>query len=101
MIGDDVFLESSQMRVAGPNWELLDLSDIDVLLISNFYNMAALPFLTEYTNFNGAVYATEPTMQIGRSFLMELLILLESQTEQLNFVTQNSPHLWQQTSVLS
>jgi hypothetical protein len=28
--------------------------------------MMALPYITEHTGFTGTVYATEPTMQIGR-----------------------------------
>lgn len=29
--------------------------------------MMALPYITEHTGFTGTVYATEPTLQIGRS----------------------------------
>lgn len=46
--------------------ELLDLSTIDVILISNYHCMMALPYITEHTGFTGTVYATEPTLQIGR-----------------------------------
>lgn len=28
--------------------------------------MMALPYITEHTGFTGTVYATEPTLQIGR-----------------------------------
>lgn len=46
--------------------ELLDLSTVDVILISNYHCMMALPYITEHTGFTGTVYATEPTLQIGR-----------------------------------
>lgn len=49
-----------------PQKELLDLSTIDVILISNYHCMMALPYITERTGFTGTVYATEPTLQIGR-----------------------------------
>lgn len=49
-----------------PQRELLDLSTIDVILISNYHCMMALPYITEHTSFSGTVYATEPTFQIGR-----------------------------------
>ena len=39
---------------------------IDIILISNFHCMLALPYITEYTNFSGVIYATEPTLHIGR-----------------------------------
>lgn len=46
--------------------ELIDLSTVDVILISNYHCMMALPYITEHTGFTGTVYATEPTVQIGR-----------------------------------
>ncbi|KAI8592701.1 beta-lactamase-like protein [Geranomyces variabilis] len=46
---------------------------LETVLISNPYNMLALPFLTEYTQFGGTVYATEPTVEFGR-LLMEDLV---------------------------
>lgn len=49
-----------------PQRELLDLSNVDVILISNYHCMMALPYITEHTGFTGTVYATEPTLQIGR-----------------------------------
>jgi integrator complex subunit 9 len=45
---------------------MVDYSEIDVILISNYTSMLALPFITEGTGFRGVVYATEPTLQIGR-----------------------------------
>ncbi|PNI68037.1 INTS9 isoform 11, partial [Pan troglodytes] len=49
-----------------PETELIDLSTVDVILISNYHCMMALPYITEHTGFTGTVYATEPTVQIGR-----------------------------------
>lgn len=46
--------------------DLIDLSTVDVILISNYHCMMALPYITEHTGFTGTVYATEPTVQIGR-----------------------------------
>lgn len=46
--------------------QLIDLSTVDVILISNYHCMMALPYITEHTGFTGTVYATEPTVQIGR-----------------------------------
>ncbi|XP_064653165.1 integrator complex subunit 9-like isoform X2 [Lineus longissimus] len=60
-----------------PETGLLDMSDIDAILISNSHNMLALPFITEYTGFKGKVYATEPTLQVGRQFMEELVQFVE------------------------
>ncbi|XP_072907929.1 integrator complex subunit 9 isoform X1 [Hemitrygon akajei] len=60
-----------------PETELLDLSTVDVILISNYHCMMALPYITEHTGFTGTVYATEPTMQIGRLLMEELVTFME------------------------
>ncbi|KAK2510877.1 Ints9 [Columba guinea] len=60
-----------------PETELLDLSTVDVILISNYHCMMALPYITEYTGFAGTVYATEPTVQIGRLLMEELVNSIE------------------------
>lgn len=39
--------------------------------------MLALPFITEGTGFKGIIYATEPTLQIGRFFMEELVEYIE------------------------
>ncbi|CAG0922119.1 unnamed protein product, partial [Notodromas monacha] len=51
-------------------------SQINAILISNFMCMLALPFITEGTGFSGAIYATEPTLQIGRC-VFELTFITE------------------------
>ncbi|XP_055601652.1 integrator complex subunit 9 [Uranotaenia lowii] len=58
--------------------KIINFSEIDVILISNYTNMLALPFITEGTGFTGTVYATEPTLQIGRFFLEELVEYIEA-----------------------
>lgn len=39
--------------------------------------MMALPYITEHTGFTGTVYATEPTLQIGRLLMEELVNFIE------------------------
>jgi len=46
------------------------LSEVDVILLSNYHNMLALPFITECTGFKGVIYATEPTLHIGRYVML-------------------------------
>jgi len=64
-IGGHIFIEGA-LKFQKPQLGALDLSLVDAILISNPHNMLALPFITEYTSFKGKVYATEPTLQIGR-----------------------------------
>ncbi|KAK2721731.1 integrator complex subunit 9-like isoform X2 [Artemia franciscana] len=52
---------------------LVPYSEIDVILISNYQNILALPYITEETGFSGCIFATEPTIQIGRLYMEELL----------------------------
>uniref|UniRef100_A0A3Q3LNH8 Integrator complex subunit 9 n=1 Tax=Mastacembelus armatus TaxID=205130 RepID=A0A3Q3LNH8_9TELE len=70
---DAVFGASDSLSIE----ELLDLSTIDVILISNYHCMMALPYITEHTGFTGTVYATEPTLQIGRLLMEELVNFME------------------------
>ncbi|XP_030200999.1 integrator complex subunit 9 isoform X2 [Gadus morhua] len=74
--GGRVFVDS-QPELCLPERELMDLSTIDVILISNYHCMMALPYITEHSGFTGAVYATEPTLQIGRLLMEELVNHME------------------------
>lgn len=74
--GNCVFIDSSP-EFQPPLEKIIDFSEIDVILISNYMNMLALPYITEKTNFKGVVYATEPTLQIARFFLEELVEYIE------------------------
>ncbi|OQR68881.1 integrator complex subunit 9-like [Tropilaelaps mercedesae] len=60
-----------------PELGLLNIGDIDVILISNYTNMLALPFITENPAFRGEVYMTEPTSLIGRLYMDELIEYIE------------------------
>lgn len=72
-----IFIDSAP-EFCPPVDKVIDFSEIDVILISNYLNMLALPYITEGTGFNGTVYATEPTLQIGRFFLEELVEYIEA-----------------------
>ena len=41
-------------------------ADLDAILVSNYTCMLGLPYVTEGTGFRGKVYATEPTLLLGR-----------------------------------
>ena len=63
----------SEPEVLPPESRLFPFSDIDAILISNYTCMMSLPFITENTEFKGKVYATEPTLLLGKIFMEELL----------------------------
>ncbi|XP_057333084.1 integrator complex subunit 9 [Microplitis mediator] len=71
-----VFVDSIP-EFSPPLEKIVDFSEIDVILVSNYTCMMALPFITEATGFKGIVYATEPTLQIGRFFMEELVQYIE------------------------
>lgn len=54
------------IEILPPQSDIFDICDVDTILLSNHACMLALPFITEETGFKGRVYATEPTLQIGR-----------------------------------
>lgn len=55
----------------------IDVSSIDVVLISNYLNMFGLPYLTERLGFTGVIYVTEPTYHFGRIMMEEVIKLIE------------------------
>lgn len=81
------FIDSSP-EFCLPMDNMLDFSVIDVIFISNYLNMLALPYITEHTGFKGKVYATEPTLQIGRLFMEELVEYIEVAPK------ATTAHLW-------
>ncbi|XP_060530120.1 integrator complex subunit 9 [Cylas formicarius] len=84
--GDRVFVDSPP-EFQPPLDKLIDFSQVDIILISNYLCMMALPFITEGTGFQGRVYATEPTLHIGRLLLEELVIYIE-QCPKSSFASQ-------------
>lgn len=57
--------------------DTIDLTKVDVVLISNYLNMFGLPYLTERLGFTGVVYVTEPTYHFGRIMMEEIIKLIE------------------------
>ncbi|KAK7867634.1 hypothetical protein R5R35_014827 [Gryllus longicercus] len=86
-----VFVDSAP-EFFPPQPKIVDFSEVDVILISNYLCMLALPYITEGTGFSGVVYATEPTMQIGRLFLEELVHHIE-QTPKATLASHWKEHL--------
>lgn len=74
-----VFIDSLP-EFAIPETGMIDFSSIDVILLTSYTNILALPYITEYSGFNGKVFATEPTLQIGR-LLMEELVAYNENTQ--------------------
>lgn len=65
------------LEFAPPETRIVDLSQVDAILISNSSCMLALPYITEYTGFKGSIYCTEPTLQIGKQYMKELVTYVE------------------------
>ncbi|CAG8688859.1 43945_t:CDS:10 [Gigaspora margarita] len=59
-----------QFYVETPVLSSVDWKSIDFILITNYKNMLALPYITEYSEFKGKVYATEPTVIFGWSLIL-------------------------------
>ncbi|XP_022781258.1 integrator complex subunit 9 homolog [Stylophora pistillata] len=75
-IGGKVFIDE-EPEICPPEDCLLDFSTIDIIVISNYHFMLALPFITEHSGFKGKIYATEPTVQIGRELMLEMVVYAE------------------------
>jgi len=60
-----------------PALQAVDWEKVDAIVLSNYMHCLALPFVTEYTRFRGKVYATEPTLQLSRQIMIELVTAVE------------------------
>lgn len=66
-----IFL-NSEFEFCLPQFNLINIEDIDIVLISNFNTMLALPYLTKLKHFRATIYCTEPTLHFGRMMMEEL-----------------------------
>lgn len=70
-------LIDSEPEFLAPHQEFFNWADIDAILVSNYTCMLALPYITEKTGFRGKVYATEPSVLLGRLFMEEMREFLD------------------------
>lgn len=72
-----------------PFLDLIDLSKIDVILVTHFHldHAAALPFITEKTDFKGKIYMTHPTKAILKWLLNDYIRVINSASDQ-DFYTE-------------
>ncbi|CAL8143878.1 unnamed protein product [Orchesella dallaii] len=75
---NNVILVDSTPLFGVPYESSIDISEIDVILVSNSSSILALPFFTENPDFHGTVYATEPTVNVGRFFMEELVEFVQA-----------------------
>jgi len=87
-----IFVDS-EPEFCVPELTLLDMSQIDIILISNHHCMLALPYITEYTSFRGQVLTTEPTMQIGRLFMEEMVEFIKRSPKSGRAVKWKADHI--------
>ncbi|KAK3739105.1 hypothetical protein QZH41_018245 [Actinostola sp. cb2023] len=88
----------AEPEVCPPEAGLIDFSTIDVILISNYHFMQALPYITEYSGFSGKIYATDPTIQIGSCLFRDLMFELVSFAERVPKVSKGT--MWKESEVL-
>ncbi|CAI2383842.1 unnamed protein product [Moneuplotes crassus] len=62
---------------------ITDIKDIDIVFVSNYNSVYALPFICSHPEFTGKVLITEPLHQIGK-FLCTELYEMCSQNQNLN-----------------
>ncbi|KAH9411412.1 beta-lactamase domain of mRNA-processing endonuclease [Ordospora pajunii] len=72
-----------------PFLDLIDLSKVDAVFITHFHldHAAALPFLTEKTNFKGKVYMTHPTKAILKWLLNDYIRIINASSD-VDFYTE-------------
>ncbi|GAM20097.1 hypothetical protein SAMD00019534_032720 [Acytostelium subglobosum LB1] len=91
-INNIVYIDAG-IKYHTPQFDLIDFATVDIILLSNYTNLFALPYITEYTSFNGKIYATEPSVQLGKLLLDEMI-----QYDKHNKTSRNQH--WQSSSLL-
>ncbi|MFH4978759.1 hypothetical protein AB6A40_005468 [Gnathostoma spinigerum] len=74
--GDKVFVDGP-FEVHPVSLLSVAVDSIDAIIVSNWMSLFALPFFTENTAFQGTIYATDPTVQIGKLIMEEYLTYIE------------------------
>ena len=83
-----VFLNST-LEFSPPQFELINIEELDAVLISNFDSMLALPYLTRMKEFRASIYCTEPIMHLGRILMEELIYYVKNNQNILNHQDDN------------
>jgi cleavage and polyadenylation specificity factor subunit 3 len=67
-----------------PFFDLIDTSDIDILLVTHFHldHCGALPYFLEKTNYKGECYMTFPTRDIYKIILSDYVKVAHSKSEE-------------------
>ncbi|KAI9911294.1 hypothetical protein PsorP6_009050 [Peronosclerospora sorghi] len=68
-----------EYRLVLPALNSIDVGALDIVLVSNYLTLLALPLLTEVLGFQGTIYATQLTVDFGRIFLEELAALTQGE----------------------
>ena len=72
------WLVDGEVRIELPQTDGIDFECIDAVLVSSTEALLALPFITEYTSFRGAIYTTTAVKRFGRHALLEFVALCEA-----------------------
>ncbi|TKR82597.1 hypothetical protein L596_016294 [Steinernema carpocapsae] len=73
---------------------VLKMQDVDAILVSHHTGLLALPFYTEGTGFEGVVYASEPTVQLGKLVIEEFIEYLERCSSDTADAKWKDPEKW-------
>lgn len=91
---DHTITANSSVIFKTPNFHKIDCKQIDIILVTNPHNLLALPFLYQHLKQQAdfrkdpnpvkmpPIYATEPTVQLGKKMMQELLAYVK-QSEHL------------------
>jgi integrator complex subunit 9 len=82
---------SSTFEFSLPQFDLINVEDLDAVLISNYNTMLALPYLTRMKGFRASVYCTEPIMHFGRMLMEELTHYIRTSSSNQSSTRREEP----------
>jgi integrator complex subunit 9 len=85
------FYLNTALEFSLPEFNLINIEDLDVVLISSSNAILALPYLTKMKGFRAMVYCTEPVLNFGRMLMEELVHYVKpSQTVSIDYSNEAS-----------
>ncbi|XP_055342272.1 integrator complex subunit 9-like [Paramacrobiotus metropolitanus] len=78
LINEGHLLLNGAIEFQLPDLQQITPEDLHYVLISNFAQLFALPYLIQEKNFHGRIFATAPTVQLARDVFQDMINYLDS-----------------------
>lgn len=72
-IDGEYFIDNAETKFEMRHLNVIDISQVDIVLVSTFNDLYAIPFITRIPHFKGVIMMTQALQQIGLHLLKEFV----------------------------